>query len=156
MRSLVPVLAAFALTACAPSFIAGTEVEDTPENREIVALVESYRKAVEDRDEMALLRLISRHYVENGSTTDTQDDDYGYGTLTQQVMPQLHDNVKEVQYRVQIRRIGLEPDHAWAEYEYVARFLYTEGGRERWQGLNDFNRLDFIREDGVWKIESGL
>jgi hypothetical protein len=156
MRLFVPLLASFVLTACAPGLIAGTEIEDTPDNREIVALVDSYRKAVEERDESTLLRLVSRRYAENASTTDTSDDDYGYGTLTEQVLPQLHDNVKEVQYRVQLRRVGHDADHAYAEFEFMARFLFTEGGRERWQALNDFNRLDFVREDGAWKIESGL
>ncbi len=144
------------VSACAPAFIPGTSVEDTPENRDVVGSVELYRKAMEDRDEATLLRMVSRRYGENGSTTDTPDDDYGYETLTGRVLPKLHDNIKEVQYRVMVRRIGIHADRAFAEYEYVARFLFSEGGRDRWQALNDFNRLDFIREDGVWKIESGL
>ena len=157
MRCFAPVLLAVLLTGCAPSLIAGTNIEDTPENREIVGLVDTYRKAVEERDEVTLLRMVSRKYNENGSTTDTQDDDYGYGTLTDQVLPQLHDNVKEIHYRVQIRRIGRpDAEHAYAEFEFLARFLYAEGGREKWQTLNDFNRLDLVLEDGAWKIESGL
>lgn len=155
-RFAISFLLAAGLVACAPAYIQGTEIEDTPANREIVGMVEAYRKALEERDEVTLLRLISRRYVENGSTTDTSDDDYGYEALTQRVLPKLHDNIKDIQYRVQLRRVAISGDRAFAEFEFVARFLYSEGGRDRWQALNDFNRLDFTLEDGAWKIESGL
>ncbi len=143
-------------TSCGAALIEGTQVEDTPENRAIYDVVESYRLAMEERDSDRIAQLVSRKYYENASTTDTSEDDYGYDSLASSVIPKLRDNIKKVQYRIAIRRIGIEGMRAWAEYEYFSRFLYSEGGREEWITGNDFNRLDLVLEDGAWKISAGL
>jgi hypothetical protein len=108
----------------------------------------------QNRDRIA--GLISRQYYENSSTTDTTADDYGYEELVQQVLPKLLDNIKHVQYRIQVRRIEVDGNRAIAEYEYFYKFQYAEGGRERWISRNDFNRLDLVFEEGSWKIVAGL
>jgi len=141
---------------CGATLIPGTEVEDTPSNREVHALVEEYRAALEARDGKRVLNLVSTRYYENASSTDTAKDDYGYERLERQVVAKLRDNVKKVQYRVLLKRVTITGDRAYAEYEYVARYLFSEGGREQWKMLNDFNRLDLAREGGTWKIVAGL
>ena len=144
------------LTGCASSLMPGTRVKDTRQNREIRDVVEAYRVAMEQRNVEALRRMVSMKYFENFSTTDDRDDDYGYDHLIQKVIPKLRDNIKKVQYRIVLRKVVVEGDRASAEYEYYWKFLYTEGGRENWVAANDFNRLDFVREQGAWKIAAGL
>lgn len=144
------------VSACSAAMIPGTKVEDNAQNRAVFDVVEAYRSAMEERDMSRLSQLVSRRYYENASTTDTSKDDYGFDSLSTSVIPKLRDNIKKVQYRISIRKIGVEGAGAWAEYEYFARFLYSEGGREEWITANDFNRLDLVLEDGAWKIAAGL
>ena len=142
--------------ACATNHIEGTEISDTKPNREIWDRVMEYRKAVEERDAEHLLAMVSRKYFENGSTTDETVDDYGYDELRERVLADFKDHVVEVQMRIMMRRIDIDGDRAHADYEYFYNFKYTEGGMSGWKPKNDFNRLEFVREDGAWKIAGGL
>jgi hypothetical protein len=144
------------LTACAASMIPGTRVADTAENREIYSLVEKYRSAMEHRDIETLKKLASARYFENASTTHHKKDDYGHSTLIGKVLPKLTDNIKKVEYRIMLKAVSIRGNQATADYEYMWKFLYSEGGREKWEQRNDFNRLDMVREDGAWKIVAGL
>jgi hypothetical protein len=45
---------------------------------------------------------------------------------------------------------------AAAEFEYQYKYFYVEAGKERWSARNDYNKLEFALEDGVWRITSGL
>ncbi len=148
--------AAIGAPGCGGSMISGTEVEDTAENREIYDRVMAYRDAMEERDIDKILSMTSTRYYENGGTTDTEVDDYGYETLRDAVLPKLKENIKAVQYRLLLRRVNIDGERAWADYEYYYRFKYVEGGREGWSQKNDFNRLEFTREETNWKIVSGL
>ncbi len=144
------------LMGCGSTMIPGTRVEDTPSNRAVFNVVEAYRMAIEERDMKRVRNLVSLRYYENASSTDTNDDDYGYTELEGKVIPVLRDNIKKVQYRIKLRKISIHGNRATAEFEYYWKFQYSEGGRENWVARNDFNRLDFVREDGVWKIIAGL
>lgn len=158
MKRTIPlVLGLLAAAACGPKYIADSEVEDTPKNRVIVDLVEKYRVAIEHRDVPALRELVSRRYFSNAGTTAEAGDDYGYEQLEKKVLPMLQENIKSVQYIVNLRKITFPDDtHASAEFEYYYKFFYVEGGKDRWSARNDFARLDFALEDGTWRIVGGL
>jgi hypothetical protein len=143
--------------ACGPRYLPNTEVEDTAKNRVIADLVERYRLAVEQRDVAALKELVSRRYFSAAGTTADASDDYGYEQLEQKVLPLLSENVKSVQFTIYLRKVTFEGEtKAAAEMEYYYKFFYVEGGKDRWQAKNDFQRLEFAMEDGVWRIVSGL
>lgn len=143
-------------SACGTSMIANTEIPDTEENREVWDRVMEYRKAVESRDADRLLAMVSRKYYENSETTDDPTDDYGYDELKELVLADFRDNVLDVQLRLLMRRIQVDGDRAFADYEYYYSFKYVEGGVTGWKPKNDFNRLEFVREDEVWMISGGL
>ncbi|HOU52467.1 MAG TPA: nuclear transport factor 2 family protein [Myxococcota bacterium] len=146
-----------AVTACSPKYLPNTEVEDTPANRAIADVVERYRVAVEQRDVDALRGLVSRRYFSNAGTTAEPSDDYGYAQLEERVLPLLRENVKSVQFVIYLRRISFPSETtAQADFEYYYKFFYVEGGKDRWQARNDFARLEFVKEDGVWRIVAGL
>ncbi len=142
--------------ACAGAVIENTEIPDTEENRTILGALHAYRDAMEQRDSDAIMRMVSRRYYENAGTTDSDVDDYGYEILSNKVLPKLHTNIRAVLLRIIPRRIQVDGDRAWADYEYFYRFKYVEGGQEGWAQKNDFNRLEFVMEDGAWKIVGGL
>ena len=144
------------VVGCGPKYIPGTQVPDRPEYREIVQLVEKYREAVEKRDIKTLQAMVSHKYYENAGTTSTSADDYGYGGLVNKVFRLLKNNVKAVQYRIHVQRVHIKGNRASAEFEYWAKVLISVGGQDRWIFDNDFDRLDFVKEDGVWRIVSGM
>lgn len=143
--------------SCGPKYLPNTEVEDNAKNRTIADLVERYRVAVEQRDVAALKEMVSRRYFSGAGTTADASDDYGYEQLEQKVMPLLTENVKSVQYVVYLRKIKFDGEtKASAEFEYYYKFFFVDAGKDRWQAKNDFARLDFAMEDGVWRIVGGL
>jgi len=144
------------LAACGPRFIEGTKVEDTEENREIVDLVDRYRLAVEKRDIDTLKGMISRHYFANAGTTSESEDDYGYDLLEAKILPRVSDDIKSIQFRIVMRNVSFQGERAFAEFEFWYKFFYVDGGKDRWVSKNNFNRLEFIKEDGVWRIIGGL
>jgi hypothetical protein len=144
------------LSGCATVNIAGTEIPDTETNREIWDRVMEYRAAIEARDAERLVGMTSRTYFENAATTDENRDDYGWTELHDLVLPTFKDHVAEVQLRLLMRRIEVDGDRAVADYEYYYNVRYIEGGASAWKPRNDFNRLEFVREDGVWRISGGL
>lgn len=156
MATALILAAGLGTSACAGATIENTDIPDTETNREILQAVHAYREAMEARDSDALLGMVSRRYYENAGTTDSDVDDYGYEILTNKVIPKLHGNIRAVLLRIIPRRVEVDGDRAWADYEYFYRFKYVEGGREGWSQKNDFNRLEFVMEDGSWKIIGGL
>lgn len=154
--ALVVSLAALAAPGCSTKHLPHTQIEDTPETRAVFNMVMAYRTAMEERDVDALLGMVSRRYYENAATTERSNDDYGFDMLAKAVIPVLRENIKAVQYRILLRSITVDGERAWADFEYYYNFKYVEGGEEGWSQQNDFNRLEFLLESGVWKIVAGL
>jgi hypothetical protein len=146
----------FLAVACGPAYIDGTTVLDNPSNRELVETVETYRQAVEERDVEALAQIVSRAYFENSSTTGVSEDDYGYEELLRKTMPILRDNIKKVVYRVKVEGVKVDGARASVFVDFDLQCQYIEGGLEGWSTAKDRNRLDFVLEDGKWKIIAGL
>ncbi len=154
--SLALLMLSVLLVSCGPAHIEGTSVPDTPENRELVDTVEAYRKAVETRDVGTVATLVSRRYFENASTTAEASDDYGFEGLIQKALPVLRDNVKKVVYKLDVDSVLIKGREASVFVAWEMTFQYIEGGLEGWATAKDKNRLDFIIEDGRWKIVAGL
>ncbi len=149
-------------TGCGPGLIddsavvaAEAEIADTPENREIVDLVNDYRRALEDKDLGTLRRLISSSYYENGGTTHTTMDDYGYDGLTH-VFELYSENVRQLRLSVLIREIEIRGDRANVYVDFGYNMLYVLEGQERWQVDRDLNRLELVREGSEWRVSAGL
>lgn len=156
MRTLLTLGVLGMLLGCGPAYIAGTEVPDTPENRALLDVVEAYRVAVESRDVDALSALVSRQYFENAMTTGDTSDDYGHKELLKRILPVLRDNIRSVVYKVNVNRVTITGNEASVFLEYELTFQFQEGGQEVWATSKDKNRLDFVREDGRWKVLSGM
>ncbi len=144
------------LAGCHKETIPGTDIALDDERRAVWQVVERYRQAVEERDVDAIMALVSTEYFDNAGTTDTNEDDYGYPTLRERVLPVLRENIRKVHFDIRVRSLEVHGNRAYVEYEYFLRFLYSEGGKDGWVTKNDFNRLELVREDGTWKIVSGL
>lgn len=157
MKTILGLVAVLMLSvACGPSYVKGTDILDTPENREVIDLIENYRLAIESRDATLLAQIVSRSYFENASTTSATDDDYGYEQLLREVLPVLRDNIKKVIYKVAVKKVQLKGKQASVFVDWELTLQYVEGGVEGWSTAKDKNRIDLVVEDGRWKIASGL
>lgn len=156
MKKTLMLFIIITLMSCGAKYIENTKIPDTPETRKILNLVEKYRVAMEHRDIKTLGALMSRKYYENAGTTATSDDDYGYNTVLKKVFPFLRDNVKAVRYQLKVSKITVGKKKASAAFEYKAKVLIAVGERKHWIFEDDFDRLDFVKEDGVWRIIRGM
>ncbi|MFN3199846.1 MAG: nuclear transport factor 2 family protein [Bradymonadia bacterium] len=157
-RSVTALLLAgsLSLTACGPRYVPGTQIEMTDEVEVVVNLVERYRVAVEQRDAEALRSLASRRYYENGSTTNDPSDDYDYRGL-EKVLSDLKSHVKDIKYNITIVDVQILNDEiAQVDYDYTSQYQYTLGEQDRWETVDDRNRLTFRNEDGNWRILNGM
>ena len=141
---------------CAPAMIQNSAVEATPENLAVWNQVEEYRISLEERDPKRLMALISREYFDNYATTDRSEDDYGYAKLEEKMAPVLRSNAKKVRMNIRLTQIRITGDRAEADFEYSARFLLSDNGRDVWETRQDFNRLVFAWEQEQWRIIEGL
>ena len=144
------------LSSCGSRTIEDSQIPATKENKAVFDVLLKYKAALESRDPDAILALVSKNYLENGSTTDTDTDDYGYDQLKNEVLPKLLDNVKAIQFRYRVKNITIVGERSRLAYEYTTSFLYAEGGREGWHTKNDLDEMQLILENGAWKIISGL
>ncbi|MDP3273961.1 MAG: hypothetical protein Q8Q09_02120 [Deltaproteobacteria bacterium] len=170
---------------CATTRIPNTDVVDSEENRELIAVAERYRHAVEQRDVRALLAMAAPNYFED-SGTPAGDDDYGIDGL-RLLLSSWADSVREIRYECRYRRVTRTEDgnHASIDYTYTGSFtlvrpalvaptgtvapaesiLRTDPAREpqsnlgpqdSWQRRVADNRLEVERVDGHWRIVAGM
>ena len=151
----VGILVSVIMAGCGERYVKGTQIKFSPEKQEIADLVEQYRLAVEQRDVDALRTMASLKYYENASTTTDPTDDYDYNGL-EKVLAELKNTVKTVKYSVKIKEIDIIGEAARVDYEYESQYLLALGDQDRWATRTDKNRLLFTREDGEWKIRSGM
>ena len=155
LRAALTALLLLAATGCGPRFVKGTEIEYTDEKQALADVVERYRVAVEQRDADALRGLASRRYYENGSTTEDPSDDYDYKGL-EKLLSELEQSVKAAKYAIEITSIEILGEAANVDYSFTAQYLVTVGEQDRWSTAGDKNRLAFRRENGAWRIISGM
>ncbi len=136
--------------------IEGTTIEDSPQNREVIAFVESYRRAVEDRDVGALLRLTSEDYFDDNGTP-SGDDDLDFRRLQERLVA-WSERVQDVRYDIKFRNVAYVDGRIIVEVTYGGRFLTAApDGEERWARRIANHRLVLVREaDGELRIVAGL
>lgn len=165
-HSKVGVFALVALSSgvgCARQYIPNTDVEDSEDNREVVAFCETYRRAVEKRDAQAILKMVSPQYYEDGGNPDASDDmDYtqfkawltGDGIGEDGVTFQ---DATAIRHEIRYRRVVFEADRVMVDYTFSASFRIPTSTGDAWKRKVDDNRLELIRdENGEFKVIAGL
>ena len=144
-----------ASVACAHSMIAGTQVPDTSENREIFEVLIKYKTALEARDAQGIIALVSTKYFEDNGTPD-QSDDYGYEQLANKILPEALAATKEMYADFQVNEVAVEGNKARADIRYDSRARLDLPSGTLWDSHREFNRVEFERENGKWMVVSGL
>lgn len=146
---------ALGIGACAHAKIPETDIDDTPDNRAVLQLVEDYQEAVEALDAQAVLALVSPEFYEDNGNTDSSDD-YGYEGLKESLQMSF-ERTKAMQLVLRVDAIEVEADEAFAElmYEYRAQNDYPSG--MKWETGTDRTRLRLRKNpNGQWRIVSGI
>jgi hypothetical protein len=150
----VAVLASVAL-GCAHKPIPNTRVEDTTENREVIDFVEKYRKAVESRDAVMLLRMTSKMYFDDMGTPQGEDD-VDYDTL-QTGLGRLQKELLDARYQISYRGVTYTPnDRVLVDMLYTGWFKVETPEGPQWRRRLEPHRIVLAREDGNYKIVSGM
>jgi hypothetical protein len=153
---LVTALSAAGAAGCGPKLIPGSEIRDTDENREILAVVAQYRSALEARNVDGVLALVSPGFFENSGTPEGGDD-YNYDGLKQKLTAWTR-SVKTVRIDLQVKQIFIDGEKARAQYFYDLNYLMTSTASETpvWKRESDTKEMHLMREKGLWKITSGI
>ncbi len=158
---LVPVLTFLAVAAssfgtqgCSKYYIPNTDVEDTEENREIIAFCELYRRALERKDIAALFELASPAYYEDGGNVDASDD-IDYAGLREYLVNEFGD-ATAIRYEVRYRRVVKEEDYVFIDYTYSGSFRLPSEDGETWERAVEENRLELVFEEDSFRIVAGM
>ena len=134
--------------------IPGTRIPDTPSHRDVLARVEDYRIALEQRDSNKLLAMASPNYYED-SGTPTAADDYGFAGL-KKVLDTRLGALRWLRYLIRYRDVRVEGGRAFVDIRYDISFqLMTELG-ERWERKQSEKRIELVRDDNRWLFVNGM
>jgi len=150
-RLLVPLLA-LAL-ACAPRYLPGSDIRDTPDTRAIATVLEAYRQAMEKRDPRAVLDLVASDYFDDAGTPEAMDD------LDRAGLEKRLNDLKDLtmlRLQLSVRGIEVQGEEGQAEvyFDQYYRVNTPNGPVARHDA--DVHRMRFKKVGGVWKISSGL
>jgi hypothetical protein len=156
-RSVAFAALLLALGGCSTNYIPNTEVEDTPENMEVIDFCEEYRIALESRDTAKIMTLIAGDYYEDGGSP-LGDDDYDREGLEERLRTRFG-RVESVRYDIRYRRVTYFSDRVEVYYSFYGRYQIAADdgeGEPRWFSKVGDNRLVLLRTPDGYKILSGL
>lgn len=147
---------ALLVASCAHSKIPNTTIDDTPQNREILKVVEGYHRALESRDGEALLALVSpRYFEDNGNVTP--DDDYDIEQLRKGIREEF-EHTPKIQLNLKVEDIFVDEEkdtaHAFVLYELRAQTDFPSG--TKWKTSSERARFVFERRNNRWLLLSGI
>jgi hypothetical protein len=158
MTPIVRALVALALlfgSGCATHYIPNTDVEDSSENRKVIAFCEKYRHAVEERDVPLLLQMASPQYFENGGNVDPTDD-MDYSGLEGYLKGRFKDT-RAIRYEIRYRSIREgKAGRISVAFTYTASYKLPGLKNDEWRHAVEDNRLELMPDKDTFKILSGM
>lgn len=152
---LAPLALGLLASACSKSTIPNTDVEDTSENRKVIAFCEEYRHAVEDKDVAKLVSMAHPRYFEDGGNTNP-DDDIDFGGL-KDYLTTTFGKTQAIRYEIRYKRVTpAENAHVYVDYTYAASYRLPGLKGEEWRHTVADNRLELVRENDALKIVAGM
>lgn len=144
-----------ALSACQPTLIPNTHIEDTGGNREVIEFVEKYRNALESRNSTALLALASKNYFDDMGTPAGQDDlDYDGLKLA---LKRLREEVLGTRYQISYRAVTFDiNERVLVDMLYTGWFRVNTNEGPVWKRRLEPHRIVLAHEDGEYRILSGM
>ena len=155
---LAPLVMATSLlfgAGCSKSYIPNTDVEDTSDNKKVIAFCEDYRHAIEDKNVGKILKMASPRYHEDGGNTNDEDDidydglkDYVTATFVQ---------TQAIRYEIRYRRVTFtETSKVFVDYTFAASFRIPGVKGQEWKHTVADNRLELVPDGESYKILAGM
>jgi hypothetical protein len=152
--TIAALLAVSTIVACGGRRIPGTDIRDTSDTRAIVAAIDGYRRAAEQRDPGAVLALVSQKYFDDAGTPDPADDlDYQH---LQKRLAGDYKNITALRLDIAVKNVTVDGDQALAYVFYDQYYRIATKAGEVAKQASDSHRMRFVREDGGWRFLSGL
>jgi hypothetical protein len=140
-----------AAAGCSKAYIPNTDVEDTSQNRQVIAYCEQYRHAMEDKDVAQLLKAMSPGYFGDRANV-TVDFDQVREFLTGDFL-----KTSAIRYEIRYRRVTFtETNHVYVDYTYAAAWKLPGVKTDEWHHKVADNRLDLVRDRDSFKIVNGM
>lgn len=167
---LMIVFSMFLTVSCNKKMIKGTNIEETPDSKEILTVFGYYLKGFKEQNPEIFLEYVSKEYYDTNGT-DEADDDVDYDKLVEILNSDSYHSLEKVSITAIIKDLFfLNEDESKAEliYFYEVRFkmksslphteenAFIQPDGMTNQKLSENNKMKFIKEDGKWKIVSGL
>ncbi|HLT37530.1 MAG TPA: hypothetical protein VK034_14655 [Enhygromyxa sp.] len=151
------------LTGCSGGpTIPGTEIPDTEDNRQILAVLERYRTSFISRDAAAVLATAHPTYHDTAGTDDPSDDTtYAeLGLLLRRRLSQLD----SIRFTIDYLEILGEGDRAvvrvWVDASFRFKPLLDSYGEARasptYSRVQDHSEFELVREGENWLIVEGM
>ncbi|PRQ07107.1 hypothetical protein [Enhygromyxa salina] len=142
--------------------IPGTEVPDTKDNRQIIAVLERYRTAFVSRDAAAVLSTAHPTYYDHAGTDDPSDDTTytELGSILRRRLSQL-DSIRFTIDYLDVQGVG---DRAvvrvWIDASFRFKPLLDSFGEARasptFARVMDHAEFELVREGDNWLIVRGI
>jgi hypothetical protein len=142
------------LAGCATHYIPNTDVEDSDENRKLIAFCERYRHAVEGKNIALLLKLAAPNYYEDGGNVDPTDD-IDYAGLKAYLSSKFQD-ATAIRYEMRYRRVQKERDLIFIDYTYSASYRIPGPKGDEWRRKVEDNRLELVPYQDDYRIVAGM
>jgi hypothetical protein len=156
MRSLVFGCVMVGLVAgCSSTYIPNTNVADTTENRKVIEFCEGYRHAMEEKDSVKLLGMISPRY--HGRKVGlVSDDDTDYAAL-KILLTDRFSQTNGIRYEIKYQDVVFaENNHVYVNYKYSASYRVPTNHGEEWHHKVADNQLDLVPDGQTFKIVAGM
>ena len=167
---LMIVFSMFLTVSCNKKMIKGTNIEETPDSKEILTVFGYYLKGFKEQNPEIFLEYVSKDYYDTNGT-DEADDDIDYDKLVEILNSDAYHSLEKVSITAIIKDLLFDPDN-----ENRARLLFFFEVRFKMKSslptteenafvqpdgmtnhkVSENNQMKFIKEDGKWKIVSGL
>ena len=142
--------------------IAGTEIPDTEDNRQIISVLERYRTSFVSRDAAAVLATAHPTYYDQAGTDDPSDDtSYAeLGPLLRRRLSQLD----SIRFTMDYLEIHVSGDRAvarvWVDASFRFKPILDAYGEPReappYARIMDHSEFELVREGDVWLIVKGI
>ncbi len=154
-RALALLFVSAAPVACAPSLIPGTEIRDSDENRQILAVFSAYRAALEARSVDRIMKLVHPSFFDDSGTPDGRDD-FDYKGLNAKLATWV-EKTRSVRANLQVKQIEVKENLATVKYFYELNYeILGPDGAPAWRHDSDSKETTLRRVDGRWMIIRGL
>ncbi|MDA3863492.1 MAG: hypothetical protein PF689_06435 [Deltaproteobacteria bacterium] len=136
-----------------PRYIRGTKIPDNKKNKEIIGIIEKYRRAMINKDIPTILEVTHPEYYQPKMSND--DTPYDYKGLIKKLKIRFK-QLKTVRFDIQYRKIKWSENKIGVEIFIEASFMLEIDKNKEWRKKSDYMRIDLRKHQGRWRIISGL